>query len=204
MFGYQKNTTFFPLSEECNYLKRVRAGIGNDLPEWDMYDDTLPVGLDVNKFIDKSRDFIAHSAGGSVWVIDIMSLKNMAKYFGYRIVEQAIGRSACGDISDIPCVPVERGQAIYLKSKPAKFKLKYETVVPGQEINFSMFGMEITEAYGLEWHSPVVMRPSDAFSNIDKIKNNKMIHVITEIGKISEEIDRLRISLEKTANHIYR
>lgn len=186
--------------------ENVPPRMGRRYSEHDTDDDDLPpVGLDVNRFIDRSKDFIAHSGDGSVWVVDLGSLKNMAGHFGYRVLDQALGKSAYGDVSDVVCEPLKRGPPIYLKAKPARFTLKYETVVPGQDRNFSLFGMEITEAYELDrGYSPAVLKPSDAFPSIDKMDRNKLVHVVMEVGKISDGIDRLRISLEKTAMHIYR
>ncbi|MBI4894806.1 MAG: hypothetical protein HY833_03675 [Candidatus Aenigmarchaeota archaeon] len=172
----------------------------------DMVEDLYPIGTDVNRFIDKSKDFIAKLAGGSVWVVDMQSLRNMVGSFGYRVVESAIGYSSDGDVSDIPCESVDGWKhPIYLRSKPATISLVYKTLLSKEDRKFKLFGMEVGNIEEIDGiYSPAVLPADEAFPGLDAVKSNKFGEIVLKVGKMSDDIDVAELKREQATSYIYK
>jgi len=168
-------------------------------------EDASLVGTDVNRFIDRSKEFVATVQGKMVWVVDMNSLSNMVGHFGYSVVMPAVGRSPSGEVSDIPCVSTDGWKhPICLKSDIGVFNIRYETVLPGKDRFFKFVGMKISQIEEMDYgHSPAIVSHEEIFPKVADLETNKFKDVIMEIGKISNKLDAGLASLEDTARHIY-
>jgi len=167
--------------------------------------DFMSVGMDVNEFIDKSKDFIAMSRDDKLWVVDMNSLSNLVGHFGYRPVLPALGYSSTGDLSDIPCESVDGWKhPIYLRSKPATINLRYKTLISVDERRFKLPAMEIYQIEEIDCCSPVKASIEEVFPGVDGKKPNKFKEMFARIGKISDDMDIEELKRESATGYIYK